>query len=65
MFSNRYRKIIDSLANRNMAMILFVSFASGLPLALSGSTLQAWLATHRCRHTNRCIFFIDRTAVYI
>jgi len=45
MFSNRIRKVIDSLANRHMAMILFVSFASGLPLALSGSTLQAWLAT--------------------
>ncbi len=29
--------------NRNIASMLFVGFASGLPLALSSGTLQAWL----------------------
>jgi PAT family beta-lactamase induction signal transducer AmpG len=28
--------------DRNLAVILFLGFASGLPVALSGSTLQAW-----------------------
>lgn len=32
-------------ANRRIAAILLLGFSSGLPLALSGSTLQAWMAT--------------------
>ncbi|MGH8371061.1 MAG: MFS transporter, partial [Gammaproteobacteria bacterium] len=32
-------------ANRRIAVILLLGFSSGLPLALSGSTLQAWMAT--------------------
>lgn len=31
--------------NRRIGITLFLGFSSGLPLALSGSTLQAWLAT--------------------
>lgn len=31
--------------NRRMSTMLTLGFASGLPLALSGSTLQAWLTT--------------------
>ncbi|HEX7559003.1 MAG TPA: AmpG family muropeptide MFS transporter, partial [Usitatibacter sp.] len=29
--------------DRNLAVILLLGFSSGLPVALSGSTLQAWL----------------------
>ena len=29
--------------NRRIAVVLFLGFSSGLPLALSGGTLQAWL----------------------
>ena len=34
---------MDSILNRRVATILFLGFSSGLPLALSGGTLQAWL----------------------
>ena len=29
--------------NRNLAVIFLLGFASGLPLALTGGTLQAWM----------------------
>ena len=29
--------------DRNLAVILFLGFASGLPLSLTGQTLQAWV----------------------
>lgn len=32
-----------SILNRRVATVLFFGFSSGLPLALSGGTLQAWL----------------------
>ncbi len=35
-------KAIRSLYNRRMRAVLLTSFASGLPIALTGSTLQAW-----------------------
>ncbi|MBC8286965.1 MAG: MFS transporter [Nitrospinae bacterium] len=34
---------MNSLMNLRVATILFLGFSSGLPLALSGGTLQAWL----------------------
>jgi PAT family beta-lactamase induction signal transducer AmpG len=34
---------MGSILNRRVATILFLGFSSGLPLALSGGTLQAWL----------------------
>ncbi len=34
---------MSSILNRRVATILFLGFSSGLPLALSGGTLQAWL----------------------
>lgn len=40
-----FKEIPAVLANRRMAAMLLLGFASGLPLALSGGTLQAWLAT--------------------
>ncbi len=36
--------LLEALGNRRMAAILLLGFASGLPLNLTGSTLQAWLA---------------------
>lgn len=38
-------KTIQSLSNRRIGVMLVLGFASGLPLALSGNTLQAWM-TH-------------------
>jgi len=37
--------LLDALKDRRMAAILLLSFASGLPFNLTGSTLQAWLAS--------------------
>ena len=34
---------MDYFLNRRVATVLFLGFSSGLPLALSGGTLQAWL----------------------
>ncbi|HET7922573.1 MAG TPA: MFS transporter [Gammaproteobacteria bacterium] len=36
---------LRALANPRIAVVLLLGFSSGLPLALSGSTLQAWMAT--------------------
>lgn len=36
--------LLQALTDRRMAAILLLGFASGLPLNLTGSTLQAWLA---------------------
>jgi PAT family beta-lactamase induction signal transducer AmpG len=36
--------LLEALRDKRMAAILFLSFASGLPLNLTGPTLQAWLA---------------------
>jgi PAT family beta-lactamase induction signal transducer AmpG len=35
--------IIQVFASGRMAMVLFLGFCSGLPLSLTGSTLQAWM----------------------
>lgn len=35
--------MVRVFANRRMATVLFLGFASGLPLYLTGATLQAWL----------------------
>jgi len=37
------RPILQAFANRRIAAMLLLGFASGLPLALSAGTLQAWL----------------------
>ena len=34
---------MDKIFNRRIVAVLFLGFSSGLPLALSGGTLQAWL----------------------
>ena len=36
--------LLQALGDKRMAAILLLSFSSGLPLNLTGSTLQAWLA---------------------
>lgn len=40
-----WHKLIRVLGNRRMASVLLFGFSSGLPLGLTGSTLQAWM-TH-------------------
>ena len=40
MRANDYRQVFR---DRNLAVILILGFSSGLPLALTGATLQAWL----------------------
>jgi MFS transporter, PAT family, beta-lactamase induction signal transducer AmpG len=37
-------KLFQALFNQRIRIVLILGFASGLPLALSGSTLQAWYA---------------------
>lgn len=37
--------LLQALADKRMTAILLLGFASGLPLNLTGSTLQAWLAS--------------------
>jgi PAT family beta-lactamase induction signal transducer AmpG len=37
------RRLLDIFANRRMGAQLFLGFASGLPLALTADTLQAWM----------------------
>lgn len=37
------RDVLAALANRRLALMLPLGFASGLPLALTSGTLQAWL----------------------
>jgi MFS transporter, PAT family, beta-lactamase induction signal transducer AmpG len=37
--------LFQALGNKRMGAILLLGFSSGLPLNLSGSTLQAWLAS--------------------
>ncbi|MBF0265567.1 MAG: MFS transporter [Gammaproteobacteria bacterium] len=44
MANNFFKSFIDPLKHKNLQFILLLGFASGLPLALSGSTLQAWYA---------------------
>ena len=39
------KDFVSSLANHRLRTVTLLGFASGLPLALSGSTLQAWLAS--------------------
>ena len=41
--SEKYIGTLKSLANRRVATVAFLGFSSGLPLALTGGTLQAWM----------------------
>lgn len=38
-------KFLATLGNRRTAAVLLMGFSSGIPLALTGSTLQAWMKT--------------------
>lgn len=39
--------ILHAFGNRRIAAVLLLGFSSGVPLALTGSTLQAWMATEK------------------
>lgn len=43
--SSVVKKILATLGNRRTAAVFFMGFSSGIPLALTGSTLQAWMKT--------------------
>jgi PAT family beta-lactamase induction signal transducer AmpG len=43
--SDRRNPYVDVFRSRRVAAVLLLGFASGLPLALTGGTLQAWMAT--------------------
>lgn len=42
---NPFAVLVRTCWNRRIGITLLLGFSSGLPLALSGSTLQAWMAT--------------------
>jgi len=42
--TNALQTLLTTYVTRRMAVVLMLGFASGLPLALSGSTLSYWLA---------------------
>jgi MFS transporter, PAT family, beta-lactamase induction signal transducer AmpG len=42
---SRLSPYLEVFGNRRIAVVLLLGFASGLPLALTGGTLQAWMAT--------------------
>jgi len=48
--SEKYTRTLKSLANRRVVAVFFLGFASGLPLALAGGTLQACGADHRLQY---------------
>lgn len=39
--------LIKAFGNRRIAAVLLLGFASGIPLALTGATLQAWMASEK------------------
>ncbi len=41
------KSLVHVFASRRMAIVLLTGFASGLPLALTGGTLQAWMASEK------------------
>ncbi len=41
--SKKMSALVHVFASRRMALVLFLGFCSGLPLSLTGSTLQAWM----------------------
>ena len=42
--TEKYILTLKSLSNRRIAAVALLGFASGMPLALTGGTLQAWMA---------------------
>jgi len=38
---------LDAFGNRRIFFVLLLGFSSGIPLALTGTTLQAWMATEK------------------
>ncbi|MDD5762015.1 MAG: MFS transporter, partial [bacterium] len=39
--------LLNAFANRRIFFVLLLGFSSGIPLALTGSTLQAWMASEK------------------
>jgi PAT family beta-lactamase induction signal transducer AmpG len=56
MKENFFRRLIRILGNRRMAATLVYGFSSGIPLALTGSTLQAWMTQEKVNLTTIGVF---------
>ena len=41
------KSLLQAFGNRRIGSTLLLGFSSGAPLALTGSTLQAWIATEK------------------
>lgn len=39
--------LLSAFGNRRIFFVLLLGFSSGIPLALTGSTLQAWMASEK------------------
>jgi MFS transporter, PAT family, beta-lactamase induction signal transducer AmpG len=46
-FANRFKESCSVYANRRVLCLLGLGFSSGLPLSLTGSTLQAWMTVEK------------------
>lgn len=44
MLPTRFRRSLELVSSQHLRSVLLLGFSSGLPLALSGATLQAWMA---------------------
>jgi PAT family beta-lactamase induction signal transducer AmpG len=51
-----FKNLLHVLGNRRMGVTLILGFSSGIPLALTGSTLQAWLTQEKVDLTTIGIF---------
>ncbi|MEN8128950.1 MAG: MFS transporter [Pseudomonadota bacterium] len=50
------QNLVDLVVNRRMGVILLLGFSSGLPLALTSGTLQAWMAVENVELSTIGIF---------
>ena len=39
--------LLNAFGNRRVFFVLLLGFSSGIPLALTGTTLQAWMASEK------------------
>ncbi len=45
MADNKWKISLSAIISRRMVVCIFIGFSSGLPLALAGQAMQAWLTT--------------------
>ena len=59
------RRLNTEFLNRRITIIALLGFASGLPLSLSDSTLQAWLTVEGVDIMKIGALFSSRSAVHL